>query len=59
MVATLRATLPEAVCSRKEVQRVLFVADYDVAKAADLLITDPTVVMRWKDTNLKPALLIC
>jgi len=48
VVARLRLALPEAVVSRADVQRVLFVADYDVAKAADLLISDPTVVLRWK-----------
>ena len=52
VVQKLRAAMPEAVVSREVVQKVLFVADYDTAKAAELLITDPTVVLDWKITTV-------
>jgi len=48
VVRNLRNSMPEAVVSRAMVQKVLYVGDYDAVKAAELLITDPQVVLDWK-----------
>ena len=48
VVAAMRQVLPEAVVSRAKVQEMLMIADGDTQKAADLLTTDPTVVLHWK-----------
>jgi len=48
VVALAREVLPEAVVSRAQVQEALLVANQQIPEAAELLTTNPVVVLHWK-----------